>query len=89
MPQLNASETAEMTRMRVGPAQFVEWQAGRAVVFDDSFEHEVWNLSSARRILLIFDLIHPDINQANPMAHTTIRGQFCGILHLTHRCYKD
>ena len=33
------------------------------LVFDDSYEHEVWNETSNPRIILIIDLVHPDITQ--------------------------
>ncbi|KVL13218.1 hypothetical protein WJ96_13075 [Burkholderia ubonensis] len=45
--------------MRVG-TETVRWQVGKCVVFDDSFEHEVWNLGDEDRIVLIVDLPHPD-----------------------------
>ena len=32
-----------------------------AVVFDDSFEHEVWNLSEETRVVLLIDVWHPDL----------------------------
>lgn len=37
------------------------WTEGRCLVFEDSFEHEVWNRSDQRRIVLIADLWHPDL----------------------------
>jgi hypothetical protein len=37
------------------------WQVGRCLLFDDSFEHEAWNRSSERRVVLLFDLWHPDL----------------------------
>ncbi|WP_181427869.1 aspartyl/asparaginyl beta-hydroxylase domain-containing protein [Pseudomonas mosselii] len=46
--------------MRVG-SETVRWQVGRCVVFDDSYEHEVWNLSDEDRIVLIFDFPHPQV----------------------------
>jgi aspartate beta-hydroxylase len=39
------------------------WQAGRCLVFDDSFTHEVWNDSDRRRLVLILDLWHPDLSE--------------------------
>jgi hypothetical protein len=38
------------------------WDAGRCLVFDDSFEHEAWNSSSQRRVVLIVDFWHPDLS---------------------------
>ncbi len=40
------------------------WSEGRCLVFDDSFEHEAWNRSSADRIVLIVDLWHPGLSSA-------------------------
>ena len=37
------------------------WNEGRCIVFDDSFEHEVWNDSDRRRVVLVLDLWHPDL----------------------------
>mmetsp|Transcript_31904 Transcript_31904/g.61389 ORF Transcript_31904/g.61389 Transcript_31904/m.61389 type:complete len:251 (+) Transcript_31904:141-893(+) len=35
-----------------------EWKTGEALIFDDSFEHEVWNNGSSDRVVLLFDLWH-------------------------------
>lgn len=45
-------------RIRVG-AQFAGWQEGRALVFDDTFEHEVWNDGDAPRVVLFIDFVRP------------------------------
>ena len=37
------------------------WEEGRCVVFDDSFEHEVWNRTDEERVVLLFDIWHPDL----------------------------
>lgn len=31
------------------------------MVFDDSFEHEVWHNGTALRLILIVDVWHPDL----------------------------
>jgi aspartate beta-hydroxylase len=36
-----------------------EWVAGKAWVFDDTIEHEAWNLSDTPRAILIFDIWNP------------------------------
>lgn len=41
-----------------------EWTQGRCLVFDDSFRHRVWNAGSSERIVLIIDLWHPDLTDA-------------------------
>ena len=40
------------------------WQAGKILIFDDSFEHEVWNDGGEYRMVLIVDLWHPDLTQS-------------------------
>lgn len=35
--------------------QLTSWQQDRCLVFDDSFEHSVWNLSDRDRTVLIVD----------------------------------
>ena len=48
--------------MRIGDLQ-VTWQEGEVLFFDDSFEHEVWNMASEERIIFILDIFHPDLSQ--------------------------
>jgi aspartate beta-hydroxylase len=43
---------------RVG-SETREWVAGKAWVFDDTIEHEAWNLSDVPRGILIFDIWNP------------------------------
>ena len=55
------------TRSGVGAAIRVgdetrRWQAGKVLLLDDSFEHEVWNNAATPRLVLILDVWHPDIN---------------------------
>jgi aspartate beta-hydroxylase len=44
--------------LKVG-GELHEWQEGRVVVFDDTYEHEAWNRSQQTRVVLIFDLWNP------------------------------
>ena len=37
------------------------WTPGEAFVFDDTIEHEAWNDSDQLRVVLIFDIWHPDL----------------------------
>ncbi len=41
-----------------------EWVPGNAWVFDDTIEHEAWNGSDKLRVVLIFDIWHPHLSQA-------------------------
>lgn len=47
-------------RLRVGPETSV-LTAGKAILFDDSFQHEAWNESEEVRMVLIADVWHPDL----------------------------
>lgn len=48
---------------RVGN-QTREWVPGKAWVFDDTIEHEAWNDSDKLRVVLIFDVWHPQLGEA-------------------------
>jgi beta-hydroxylase len=37
----------------------ISWQAGKCFVFDDIYEHEVWNDTDEERIVLLFDFNRP------------------------------
>jgi hypothetical protein len=50
-------------RFRVG-SEWREWQKGIAWVFDDTIEHEAINASDRLRVVLIFDVWHPDLSSA-------------------------
>lgn len=67
-----------LSGMRVGQ-QFVRWHPGSLVIFDDSFEHEVWwrwpaisesprdppsEAPRNERIVLIIDVFHPQLSAA-------------------------
>ena len=39
--------------------QKVFWEEGKAVVFDDTYEHEVWNNSNEVRVVLLIDIVRP------------------------------
>jgi aspartate beta-hydroxylase len=48
--------------LRVADGEHV-WRIGEAVLFDDTYSHEAWNRSSETRVVLIFDLWHPDLTE--------------------------
>eukprot|EP00979_Chaetoceros_neogracilis_P008107 scaffold1786_cov163-Chaetoceros_neogracile.AAC.1 len=48
--------------LRVGD-QIRSWKEGKAVVLDDSYEHEVWNETKDLRVLLLVDIWHPDVRK--------------------------
>lgn len=45
--------------LNVGSELF-EWQDGKVEIFDDAFTHQAWNRSDRTRIVLHFDIYHPD-----------------------------
>ena len=47
--------------IRVGQ-ETCHWSEGRIVAFDDRCEHEAWNRSQRDRIVLIFEVHHPDLS---------------------------
>jgi hypothetical protein len=57
------------TGIRVG-TQTRTWSEGRCLLFEDAFEHEVWNRSDERRVVLIVDFWHPDLTPVEARALT-------------------
>jgi hypothetical protein len=55
-------EAADGARLRVGN-ETRTWEADRALVFDDSFEHEVAHFGNRRRVVFLVDLWHPALTQ--------------------------
>jgi len=51
-------EPAERCRIRVG-TEIRHWREGESLVFDDTYEHEVWNDTSGRRAVLFLDVVRP------------------------------
>lgn len=47
-------------RIRVGH-EWVSWSAGKILLFDDSFEHEVRNDTDEERVVLLIRLWHPEL----------------------------
>jgi hypothetical protein len=41
----------------------VHWKEGEPVVFDDSYEHEVWITKGEPRCVLMFDIMHPELSE--------------------------
>ncbi|HEY8304566.1 MAG TPA: aspartyl/asparaginyl beta-hydroxylase domain-containing protein, partial [Solirubrobacteraceae bacterium] len=51
-------EDAASCRIRVGD-DLRHWQEGRSMVFDDTFNHEVWNDTDETRVVLFVDVLRP------------------------------
>ena len=51
-------EDAESCRIRVGE-DFRHWREGESMVFDDTYNHEVWNDTDETRVVLFVDVLRP------------------------------
>lgn len=51
-------EPRERCRIRIGD-EFRNWNEGEALIFDDSFNHEVWNDTNGWRVVLFVDFARP------------------------------
>jgi len=49
---------AERCRIRVGE-DYRHWEEGSSLVFDDTFNHEVWNDTDETRVVLFVDVMRP------------------------------
>lgn len=49
--------------IRVG-SEVHEWKEGKVCIFDDTMEHEAWNLSNQVRVILIFEIWRPELTRA-------------------------
>ncbi|MGE9293209.1 MAG: aspartyl/asparaginyl beta-hydroxylase domain-containing protein [Puniceicoccales bacterium] len=51
-------EPKEQCRIRVDD-QYIVWEEGKGIVFDDCFDHEVWNDTDGVRVVLFVDFVRP------------------------------
>jgi aspartyl/asparaginyl beta-hydroxylase (cupin superfamily) len=49
---------AEACRIRVGD-DIRHWEEGKSLIFDDTFNHEVWNDTDETRVVLFVDVMRP------------------------------
>lgn len=55
---LKVPEPADQCRIRVDD-QIVHWREGESLVFDDTYNHEVWNDTGGERAILFLDVKRP------------------------------
>ena len=48
------------------------WEEGKCLIFDDSFEHEVWNPAGESRYVLIIDFFNPHLTATEKWAFSQI-----------------
>jgi beta-hydroxylase len=51
-------DESDEVAIRVG-SRVCHWEEGKALVFDDSYEHEAWNNSDRVRVVLFVDFVRP------------------------------
>ena len=51
-------EDAQACRIRVGE-DVRHWEQGKSLIFDDTFNHEVWNDTDETRVVLFVDVLRP------------------------------
>ncbi|HEY4428341.1 MAG TPA: aspartyl/asparaginyl beta-hydroxylase domain-containing protein [Solirubrobacteraceae bacterium] len=49
---------AESCRIRVGD-DYRHWEEGKSMIFDDTYNHEVWNDTDETRVVLFVDVMRP------------------------------
>jgi aspartyl/asparaginyl beta-hydroxylase (cupin superfamily) len=70
-------------RIRIGEGKY-QWREGQCLIFDDSFDHEVWNDSGDERVVLIMDFWHPDLTPAERWAIKEARSMQFGLRDILH-----
>jgi beta-hydroxylase len=66
-------EPREQCRIRVDD-QFGTWEEGKALLFDDSYDHEVWNDTDGWRVVLFVDFVRPVYFPFNLLNWMILRG---------------
>jgi beta-hydroxylase len=51
-------DESDKCRIRIDD-EIVAWKPGELFVFDDTYEHEVWNETDQERVILLFDFDRP------------------------------
>jgi aspartate beta-hydroxylase len=54
------------------------WRVGEVVTFDDTYSHEAWNHSDEVRVVMIFDMWHPDLTEVERMAMKDLQVALAG-----------
>jgi ornithine lipid ester-linked acyl 2-hydroxylase len=55
-----ATYTAIGCAIRIGD-EFRNWEEGKCLVFEDTVEHEAWNRSQGKRVILLIDFTKPNL----------------------------
>jgi len=55
---LKVPEPNEDIKIRVDD-QYAHWEEGKSLLFDDTYQHEVWNNTDGIRVVLFMDILRP------------------------------
>lgn len=61
----------EGPKLRIGSEE-LKWKEGQVLIFDDSWEHEVWHTGDTMRLILIVDVWHPELTEKERMTLSAI-----------------
>lgn len=64
----------------------LHWKEGECLVFDHSYEHEVWNRGGAERVVLLFDVFHPSLTEQQ---RKTLPPELFSLLGVTEKFMRD
>ncbi|NKF23666.1 aspartyl/asparaginyl beta-hydroxylase domain-containing protein [Solimonas marina] len=82
-------QPAEHVAIRVGN-QICHWREGETLIFDDSFNHEVWNDTDGWRVVLFIDFARP-LRQPWHLMNRALLGtaQFLPLLRRANARHRD
>ena len=65
-------EPTEQCRIRIG-TQTTHWEEGKSLIFDDTYNHEVWNDTDGFRVVLFVDFARPMKSPYNKFLHWLLK----------------
>lgn len=69
---LKVPKDRESCRIRILD-KYYTWEEGKSLIFDDSYNHEVWNDTDEIRVVLFVDFMRPLYFPANLLNHSIVK----------------
>ncbi len=89
---LKVPSDADHCRIRIGDER-ASWSEGASLIFDDTYEHEVWNDTDEERVVLFLDVVRPlrfPMNALNAVVLKAIAySPFVADAKRRHRAWED